>query len=152
MCKPNFPFLEREFLLRNKGKHRTCPGGPVVETPHSQCRGPGSAPGWGTRSCMLELRACMWPQGCGTDQKKEKRERENYQAGLPGAHHTYLWPFVPLSLPSLPPFVSSASADTDLQGPLAGSPGPLDLPRSSSPVHWDWALRVGSLVRGLSPP
>ena len=91
MCKPNFPFLEREFLLRNKGKHRTCPGGPVVETPHSQCRGPGSAPGWGTRSCMLELRACMWPQGCGTDQKKEKRERENYQAGLPGAHHTYLW-------------------------------------------------------------
>ena len=54
----------------------------------------------------------MWPR----PKKKEKREREKYQAGLPGAHHTCLWSFVP-SLPSLPPFVSSASVDPDLQGP-----------------------------------
>ena len=28
------------------------PGGPVGKTPHSQCKGPGSIPGQGTRSCM----------------------------------------------------------------------------------------------------
>ena len=32
------------------------PGGPVAKTLYSQCRGPGSIPGWGTRSHMLRLR------------------------------------------------------------------------------------------------
>ena len=32
------------------------PGGPVAETPHSQCRGLGSIPGRGTRSHMLQLK------------------------------------------------------------------------------------------------
>ena len=35
------------------------PGGLVAETPHSQCRGPGSIPGQGTRPHMPKLRVCM---------------------------------------------------------------------------------------------
>ena len=31
------------------------PGGPVAKTPGSQCRGPGSIPGQGTRSQMQQL-------------------------------------------------------------------------------------------------
>ena len=39
---------------------RDFPGGPVAETPHSQCTGPpGWIPGQGTRSHMLQLRVCM---------------------------------------------------------------------------------------------
>ena len=32
------------------------PGGPIDKTPCFQCRGPGSIPGQGTRSHMLQLR------------------------------------------------------------------------------------------------
>ena len=35
------------------------PDGPVAKTPCSQCRGPGSIPGQGTRSHMPQLRVCM---------------------------------------------------------------------------------------------
>ena len=35
------------------------PGGPVAKTPSSQCRGPGSIPGQGTRSHMPKQRARM---------------------------------------------------------------------------------------------
>ena len=31
-------------------------GGPMIKTPHTQCRGPGSIPGQGTRSHMPQLR------------------------------------------------------------------------------------------------
>ena len=75
------------------------------------------------QSLVGELDPACWnaEPACGLEDvaqtKKKKRERENYQAGLPGAHHIYLRAFVPLCLPSLPPFVSSGSADSDLQGP-----------------------------------
>ena len=35
------------------------PGGPVAETPHSQCRGLSSIPSQGTRSHMPQLRVCV---------------------------------------------------------------------------------------------
>ena len=75
------------------------------------------------QSLVGELDPACWnaEPACGLEDvaqtKKKKRERENYQAGLPGAHHIYLRAFVPLCLPSLPPFVSFGSADSDLQGP-----------------------------------
>ena len=37
-------------------QHRDCPGGPVTETPHSQCRGPRFDPWLGTRSHMPQLK------------------------------------------------------------------------------------------------
>ena len=37
--------------------NRDFPGGPVSKTPHSQCRGPGSIPGQGTRSHMPQTRS-----------------------------------------------------------------------------------------------
>ena len=39
-----------------EGESRDFPGGPVAKSPRSQCRGPGSIPGLGTRSHMLQLR------------------------------------------------------------------------------------------------
>ena len=39
-------------VLIRRGKFGDFPGGPVGKTPHSQCRGPGSIPGQGTRSHM----------------------------------------------------------------------------------------------------
>ena len=36
--------------------HRAFPGGPVARTLRSQCRGPGSLPGWGPGSHTLELK------------------------------------------------------------------------------------------------
>ena len=159
MCKLNFPFLEREFLLRYKGKHRTSPGGPVVETPHSQCRGSGSVPGWGTRSCMLQLRACMWPLRCGTDQKNKKRkEGEKYQAGFSGAHQHL--PLVLYSLspvpPSLPLFLLQVQTLTckglDLQGPPGRFSRVLRPSQKLLPPALGLGPQVGSLVDGLSPP
>ena len=41
-----------------KSKFRDFPGGPAVKTLRSQCRGPSSIPGRGTRSRMPQLRAC----------------------------------------------------------------------------------------------
>ena len=38
---------------------RDFPDGPVAKTPHSQCRGPGSIPGQGARSHMLQVRVCL---------------------------------------------------------------------------------------------
>ena len=35
------------------------PGGPVAKTSHSQCKGPGSTPGQGTKSHMPQLRVPM---------------------------------------------------------------------------------------------
>ena len=45
--KPN-----SNFLLMPKGKGRDFPGGAVVKTPHSQCRGPGFDLRQGTRAHM----------------------------------------------------------------------------------------------------
>ena len=42
-----------------KTTNRDFPGGPVAKTPCFQSRGPGSIPGQGTRSHMLELRVHM---------------------------------------------------------------------------------------------
>ena len=53
----DFTSLETHFRMKDKHRLKVgdgdLPGGPVVNTPRSQCRGPGSIPGWGTRSCML---------------------------------------------------------------------------------------------------
>ena len=38
---------------------RDFPGGPVAKTLCSNAGGPGSIPGQGTRSHMLQIRACM---------------------------------------------------------------------------------------------
>ena len=38
---------------------RDFPGGPVAKPPHSNAGGPGSTPGQGTRSHMLQLRVHM---------------------------------------------------------------------------------------------
>ena len=43
------------------------PGGPVVKTPRSHCRGPGSTPGWGAKI----PRAVR----CGQKKKKKKKEK-----------------------------------------------------------------------------
>ena len=50
-----------------ESKGRDFSGGPVVKTLHFQCRGPGSIPGQGTRSCMLQLRSCMQQLRPGVD-------------------------------------------------------------------------------------
>ena len=40
----------KEKRKEKKDKYlRDFPGGPVGKTPHSQCKGQGSIPGWGTR-------------------------------------------------------------------------------------------------------
>ena len=41
---------------RQKDPEEDFPGGPVVKTLHSQCRGLGSIPGQGTRSRMPQLK------------------------------------------------------------------------------------------------
>ena len=55
--KINHP-LQTFIYLKNdiKSYLRDFPGGPVVKTLWSQCRGPGSIAGQGTRSHMLQLR------------------------------------------------------------------------------------------------
>ena len=44
-----------EYYLSIK-KNGDFPGGPMLKTPHSQCRGSGSIPDQGTRSHMPQLR------------------------------------------------------------------------------------------------
>ena len=122
------------------------------ETPHSQCRGPGSVPGWGTRSCLLQLGACLWPQGCGPDQKKKKREKEkNIRLVCLGLTTPASGPLFPLSLPSVPSFVSSSSVDPDLQGP----PGRFSRVLRPSQKLLPQALGLGpqgGLISGWSEP
>ena len=45
--------------VEKKKRELEIPGGPVTKTPYSQCRGPGSIPGQGVRSHMLQLRVSM---------------------------------------------------------------------------------------------
>ena len=47
---------------KKKGNNKHFPGDAVIKTPHSQCRGPGSIPGHGTRFHMMQLRLHMPPQ------------------------------------------------------------------------------------------
>ena len=51
------------------------PCDPVAETLYSQHRGPGSTPGWGTRSHMPQLKIRK------TDRERKKRKKET--AALP---------------------------------------------------------------------
>ena len=44
------------WMVKNKTSCRDFPGGPVAETPHSQCRVWSSIPGQGTRPQMLHLK------------------------------------------------------------------------------------------------
>ena len=45
-----------DAVIRTRGGD--FPGGPVAKTPNSQGGGPGSIPGWGTRSHRPQLRVC----------------------------------------------------------------------------------------------
>ena len=63
--------------------HRGFPGGPVAQTPHSQCRRPGVIPGWGTRSCMLQLTVRM-PQLRPSAAKINKYLKQNETQLAPG--------------------------------------------------------------------
>ena len=49
-------YLTKQRIFVGKNIRGDFPGGPVVKTQHSQCRGLGSIPGQGTRSCMPQLR------------------------------------------------------------------------------------------------
>ena len=51
------------FFLKKKKEKEDFPGGPVVKTPRSQCRGHGFNPWWG------KIPHAMW---CGQKKKKEK--------------------------------------------------------------------------------
>ena len=55
---------------------RDFPGGPVAKTLSSQCRGPGSIPGQGARSHMLQLR----PRAAKLKKKKKKFQLRFSQA------------------------------------------------------------------------
>ena len=50
---------EKLAILIKRHNLGTSPGAPVSKTPFSQCRGPGSTPGQGTRSHMWQLRVHM---------------------------------------------------------------------------------------------
>ena len=60
-----FDFRSNALRVNNKNKHKRkkknqdFPGGPMAQFLCSQCRGPSSIPGLGTRSCMLQLRGHM---------------------------------------------------------------------------------------------
>ena len=57
-----FNVLGYTIMEKNIGKNvGHFPGGPVAKTSYFQCRGPGSIPGQGTRSHMLQPR-CHKPQ------------------------------------------------------------------------------------------
>ena len=45
----NFKEMVRESFTRKKKSIGEFPGGPVVRTRHSQCQGPDSITGWGTK-------------------------------------------------------------------------------------------------------
>ena len=58
--------IQIEWEKQLKKLHRDFPGGPVAETLSSQCRGPGSIPGQGTRSHTTQWRLkilCAITQG-----------------------------------------------------------------------------------------
>ena len=57
----SFYFCSTQYILRAlKLALRDFPGGPVAKTLSSQCKGaPGSIPGWGTTSHVLQLRVCV---------------------------------------------------------------------------------------------
>ena len=55
LLNPTTPNLRAKQV----GQTQDFPGGPVVKTPPSQCRGPGFDPGQGTRSHMPRLRVRM---------------------------------------------------------------------------------------------
>ena len=49
-------FNNREVFSLLNISDKDFPAGPVAETLHPKARGPGSIPGQGTRSCVLQLR------------------------------------------------------------------------------------------------
>ena len=54
---------------------RDSPGGPVAETLHFQCRGPGLIPGQGTRPHMLQLKSLHATTKDFTPHKEDWRSR-----------------------------------------------------------------------------
>ena len=71
---PNDP--EARVKLKQDWPWGDFPGGPVVKTLVSQCRGPGLIPGQGTRSHMRQQSSRVLQLRPSAAEKKKKRERD----------------------------------------------------------------------------
>ena len=60
-------------VTSSRRERRDCPGGPVIKTPHFQCREHGGIPGWGAKI----------PRAIRQKKKKEKEKKEMFKAISP---------------------------------------------------------------------